>query len=227
MRNYQDIKLVIFDLDGTLADTIYVYHDGWRKELAKYNVNITQETLNSMIGQTSEHNNKILMDLANCSKEEVQDIMVKRDEYFYDQLRAENVKPKAGAISLLKSLKGSEIPVAVATSSPQKRAEEIIDTLGFTPYISYAIYGEQVKKGKPDPEIYLRVLDHFSMQAEQSIVVEDSFAGLLAGTQAKISTFLVPEIPLTSYQLSQIDNEYLEGSFENLYDVKEKIYSKH
>lgn len=62
-KDLSQIKLVIFDLDGTLVDTEKIYHAGWRHVLKDYGVTISQETLDQMRGGTRQHNNHVIQNL--------------------------------------------------------------------------------------------------------------------------------------------------------------------
>lgn len=114
-------------------------------------------------------------------------------------------------------------PIAVATSSPQERGESVLKTSGLMPYINFGVYGDQIENGKPDPDIYLKVLEHYQVSGQETLAVEDSLNGLMASTRAKIPSFYVPEIPLKDGELEQVDENFLIGIYPSLIAVKNEL----
>ncbi|MCY3025300.1 HAD family hydrolase [Aerococcus loyolae] len=222
-KDLSQIKVAIFDLDGTLVDTEKIYHAGWRHVLKGYGVTISQEILDKMRGGTRQHNNHIIQNLLDGDEALAKEAREKRNEYFKEVVAEGNVDRKEGALELLTYLEDNVIPIAVATSSPQDRGEEILVTSALMPYVDFVLYGDQIENGKPEPDIYLEVLDHYQLSSQDAVVIEDSLNGLLASTRAKIPSFYVPEVPLKDEDLEQVDEAYLIGIYDSLIEVKNEL----
>ncbi|WMF96085.1 HAD family hydrolase [Aerococcus mictus] len=223
MLDSKKIKLVIFDLDGTLVDTEKIYHAGWRHVLKDYGVSISQEILDQMRGGNRQHNNHIIQNLLGGNEDLAKKAREKRNVYFKYAISEGKIDRKDGALELLKYLKEKAIPIAVATSSPQDSGESVLKSSGLMSYIDFAIYGDQVEGGKPNPDIYLKVLEHYQLNGQKAVAFEDSLNGLLASTRAKIPTYYVPEVPLKDEDLEQIDEAYLVGVYASLIEVKNEL----
>jgi HAD superfamily hydrolase (TIGR01509 family) len=89
-----------------------------------------------------------------------------------------------GIIAFVNTLKAQKIPMAVATSAPYKNADYILSELSIKSYFTAVLDSSHVKKGKPDPEVYLKAAKALRKQPANCIVIEDSLSGVKAGLDA-------------------------------------------
>jgi len=117
---------------------------------------------------------------------------------------AKGIPVKAGALELLIALKAQGTPCAVATSTRTASAEGHLQKAGLRGYINAVIGGEQVRNGKPAPDIYLKAAAHLGVLARNCVAFEDSDPGTLAAIASGATVVQVPDVKPPSAELRRM-----------------------
>ena len=129
------------------------------------------------------------------------------------------VDPKPGICQLLEYLKGQGIRTAIATSSPMDRATQYLSRLGLLEQFDCICSGHDVKKGKPEPDIYLHAAACLGLPPENCLAIEDSPAGILSAHRAGCLPVLVPDLDGSDAEMRKI----LYAEADSLLDIMELI----
>ena len=111
-----------------------------------------------------------------------------------DYIDAHGVSAKEGAAALLSSLKEKDVPIALATASPVKRAKHYLAPLGLFDLFDAVVSGTDVTNGKPAPDIYLRAAGMLGIAPSACAAVEDSPSGIVSAHSAGCFTVMVPDL---------------------------------
>ena len=186
----------IFDMDGVIADNMGYHTQAWELFIRKYAPHLKIQDVTPHYGKT----NADLMGFVfgrPLTSEEVERYGEEK-ERFYRDLYAGNMAPLPGLLDLLEGLRGNGVRTAVATSAPKSNVDFLLDGLGIRRCFDLVIDATGVKKGKPDPEIYLKSARRLGCDPEACAVFEDALAGIEAGRRAGmkvvgVATTLPPE----------------------------------
>ena len=166
------IKLFIFDLDGTLFATEAANFRAYTRALLHYGITLSADAYRSSFGLRADD---LLKTLApQMTDGDKAGVRRKKAEYYRDSV--DLVKPNLPLIEFLKDI-GRTHKTAVVTTASRENALFILDHFGLTGYMDYMIFGEDVTKGKPDPECYLKCLLQSGVKPHECIVFEDSDVG--------------------------------------------------
>jgi HAD superfamily hydrolase (TIGR01509 family) len=105
-------------------------------------------------------------------------------EEVYREIYKPHIKPMPGLIDFLHTLKENKVALAVGTSAPTSNINFTLVSTGLKPFFDKIVDASFVKKGKPDPEIYLKAADFLQVLPQNCVVVEDSLLGIQAGIRA-------------------------------------------
>lgn len=193
------IKGAIFDMDGLMFDTERLALEGWLSAAEVFHYPITAVTVSKIRGVNVATSRQIF-------KEEFGNTVdydaakQYRDEYVNRMIAENGVPVKTGLHVLLKYLKDSKVKIAVATSSNRKHAENYLKSALVYEYFDAFVFGDEVKNGKPAPDIFLKAAEHLSLKPEECVVFEDSPNGIKAAYGAKTKIIGVQD--LTEYDES-------------------------
>lgn len=187
------IKLVIFDVDGTLVDSEVVFVKAAIKNMEVNGYNIPMSAIMGIIGQNRIAGRKLI--------ESTQDDSFDYDKYIkdYEKIRSEilenePLKLKKGAINILNYCKEHDIKMAIATSTYREKQIKVLTNLGIIGYFDYMVFGDEIKNSKPAPDIYLKVYEHYNLDKDEMIIYEDSNNGILSGYNAGIKVVYIKDI---------------------------------
>lgn len=187
------IRAVIFDMDGLMIDSERVTYECFRKYYKSINRDMTEEFYKTLLGQTVEVcRGKVLKKYGNDFPYE--DSVKQSHKMLAERFLAEGVPVKKGLIELLEFLKKNNYKTIVATSSERRRVDKILDMAGITQYFDDSICGDEVKNGKPNPEVFLKACEKLSVRADEALVLEDSEAGIQAAFSGGIKVICVPDM---------------------------------
>ncbi len=127
-----------------------------------------------------------------CLKESVKELMEERRKIFYSFLKEENIKPMPGLINLLNILKKANKKIAIASSSEREYIEYVLDKLNIKDFFEIIISGYDVKKSKPEPDIFLKASEILKIDPKECLVIEDSMNGILAAKRAGMKCIAIP-----------------------------------
>jgi HAD superfamily hydrolase (TIGR01509 family) len=209
------IKAIIFDMDGLMIDSERLYFDVERALARNYGKEVSDETLMKMMGRSPlEAMSIYAMDLGfDISSEE---LLRLRNDMFVDRLRNE-VSAMKGLYEMLNRFEG-KLKMAIATGSPEEFLRIVIDKLKIEKYFDVLQPSDEIKEGKPNPEIYLKAAEKLKVLPSECIVLEDSCNGALAGKRAGCYTIAVP----SEYTCKQ-DFSFVDYIARDLYDAAEHI----
>ena len=125
-----------------------------------------------------------------CPAKEIHELSKKlRSDYLYKH----GIVIKPGLFELITYLKNKGIKIAVASSSAYSKINEYLALAGLKNIFDLIVGGDDLEHGKPDPEIFLKVLKYFKIAADHALVLEDSTNGILAANAANIPVVCVPD----------------------------------
>ena len=210
------IKAVIFDLDGLLIDSEIISYKIYKEILNQFGHDFSmEEYAQNFSGKTEVKNVTNLIDT--YSLPWTVEIGLNNVLEIESKFLAKGVALKTGAKELLAYLKDKCFKIAIASSSTEDRALNILREHNIIEYFDEFVFGHEVKKGKPNPDIFLKTCDKLSEKPEECLVLEDSEAGIQAAYSASIPVICIPDI--------KVPNQYyLDMTKIVLNSLEEVIY---
>lgn len=174
----------LFDLDGTLLDSVYQHVVAWHEALNEVGVSLSVWKIHRRIGMSGGlFVTALLRELETTVDEET---LARLPDLHADAFlrNYDSVRPLPGAAELLEALTNEGVPWAIATSGHSRSARRALDLLGVgedAPLITR----DQVRYAKPDPDLFLTAAERLGVDVRDSIVVGDSVWDLLAAQRAR------------------------------------------
>ncbi|KAG5245970.1 hypothetical protein OIU76_001836 [Salix suchowensis] len=187
------VAAVILDLDGTLIHTDGILSDVLKAILLKYGKQWDGREAQKIVGKTPLEEATIVVEDYElpCSTDE---FVTQITPLLYDQFC--NIKALPGANRLIKHLSDHNVPLALASNSPRAYVESKISyQQGWKESFSVIIAGDEVRAGKPSPDIFLEAAKRLGIEPSRCLVIEDSLPGVTGGKAAGMEVVAVPSIP--------------------------------
>lgn len=178
------IKGVIFDMDGVLTDNKEQDFTAWKRVFADFSLDLNFEGYKSFTGMKGEA--IVLKYIKSEAGEEATMLTRRKEEYFIEEIKKTKIEPMKGVVRLLNDLKKNNIKMGIGTAAMEFKAYAILEELGIKDFFEVLVSAEKVKKGKPDPETYLKVAEYLNLKPEECIVIEDAPNGIEAAKNGGI-----------------------------------------
>lgn len=177
------IKAVIFDMDGVISKT-QQFHSGTESELLeKLGIHITsQEIINRYAGTPDRLTFKYILDEHGVSAN-IQDLLQKKWQIMEEKIK-NNLHPIDGVVPLVKNLFDNHFLLAVASTSPHTFIKRVLQEVGVKQYFPVITSGDEVKLGKPNPEIFLLTAQRLKVAPRDCLIIEDATNGVRAAKAA-------------------------------------------
>ncbi|MEM1169966.1 MAG: HAD family phosphatase [Cyanobacteria bacterium P01_H01_bin.35] len=213
------LKAILFDLDGTLANTDPFHYEIWKEILNNHEITIDHNFYKQHISGGT--NPAIIQNLLpQLSTTEAEELANYKEEKFREI--ALNLKPLTGLLEFLEWVENQKLKKAVVTNAPPENAEFMLDVLQLTDTFPLVILGGVMTVGKPDPAPYKLCLEKLEISPEEAIVFEDSRSGIKSAVGAGIYTVGVasthePE-SLLEVGASIVINNFSDEKLRQLFD---------
>jgi len=174
----------LFDLDGTLVDSVYQHVLAWREALEQAGIELAVWRIHRRIGMSGGlFVNALLRETGHrVTAEEAAHLQRLHAEAYARQVK--QVRPLPGARELLSYLSQVGVPWAIATSGRIESARPTLEVLGVSPEVP-VITRDQVPHAKPDPDLFLAAAERLGVEISAAVVVGDSVWDLLAARRAR------------------------------------------
>jgi HAD superfamily hydrolase (TIGR01509 family) len=172
-------------MDGTLVDSRALHWRSWREALAAEGVVVTEAQFAATFGQ---RNDRILTAWLGkrATPELIRSIGDAKEDTYRRLVAAEGLSPLAGAAKWVRTLAAAGWRQAVASSAPRLNVEVVLRVIGLERELAAMVSAEDVRHGKPDPEVFLTAASRLGVPAARCIVVEDAEHGIEAARRGRM-----------------------------------------
>lgn len=199
------MKVIIFDMDGVLIDSEPAYLEMNKKLFKDLGIDLAKTDYHQFVGMSSKKMWTDIRDKFSLSNE-VEELIEMERKSMYEILSSVSISsPMDGIIDLINILKNKNFILSVASSSARENIKLVLNKLNLTQYFEYVISGEDVNKGKPEPDIFLKVATKFNVPTSKCIVIEDSNNGVAAAKKAGMKCIGFKNINSGNQDLSKAD----------------------
>lgn len=177
------LKAILFDMDGVIIDNLPYHVDAWLLFCERKGIPLTRELFYKELNGMNSKDTFEYFYQREMLPEELY-LLEEEKETIYRGFYKDFLRPAEGLMAFLDLLKSKQISCALATSAGQGNIDFIVDGLGIRDYFQVIVGGGEVKKGKPDPEIYMKSADKLGINYADCWVIEDSLQGIKSGQSA-------------------------------------------
>ena len=183
---------IIFDMDGILIDSERQSNEGWLWAAAQLGVDMPMWLIDSFKGAPAELCCKFFDDYYKGVIDywEAKEL---RTQHVYKIRETEGIPVKKGVKDIFEYIRNNGLKCAVATSTRRESAEKTLHEIGVWDYLDAVVYGDEVERGKPEPDIFLRAAKAIGVNPSEAVVVEDSINGIKAGYAAGMRVVHIPD----------------------------------
>lgn len=183
---------IIFDMDGVLIDSERQSNEGWLWAAGQLGVDMPMWLIDSFKGAPAELCCKLFDDYYKGVIDywEAKEL---RTQHVYKIRETEGIPVKKGVKDIFEYIRNNGLKCAVATSTRRESAEKTLHEIGVWDYLDAVVYGDEVERGKPEPDIFLRAAKAIGVNPSEAVVVEDSINGIKAGYAAGMRVVHIPD----------------------------------
>ena len=183
---------IIFDMDGVLIDSERQSNEGWLWAAGQLGVDMPMWLIDSFKGAPAELCCKFFDDYYKGVIDywEAKEL---RTQHVYKIRETEGIPVKKGVKDIFEYIRNNGLKCAVATSTRRESAEKTLHEIGVWDYLDAVVYGDEVERGKPEPDIFLRAAKAIGVNPSEAVVVEDSINGIKAGYAADMRVVHIPD----------------------------------
>lgn len=207
------IKAIIFDMDGLMIDSERITFECYQERLKDMNLTMDEEFYKTLLGKPIKGIYQRFYDVYG-NDFPIENVIQDVHQLMAERFETEGVPVKKGLVELLHYLKDNNYKTIVATSSNRDRVDKILAQAKITEFFDDSICGDEVTKGKPNPEVFLKSCQKLGVNVDEAIVLEDSEAGIQASYDANIKVICIPDMKYP-------EKQYEEKTFKILKDLTE------
>ena len=187
----KNIQAVLFDLDGTLVDSMWVWRDIDIAYLGRFGLSLP-ESLQAEIEGKSFSETAVYIKERFEIPDSIEEMKADWNRLAWDKYTHE-VPLKKGARTFLDYCKAQDIRLGIATSNSRELVENIIKVHGLSDYFTGVVTGCEVERGKPSPDVYLEAAKRCGVDPSACLVFEDIVPGIMAGKAAGMKVCAVED----------------------------------
>ncbi len=176
------IKAILFDMNGIIIDDEHIHEQAFCETVNKFDIDLShEEYLKCCAGKTDKQG---YIDIENEFHVDLPiEKLLKEKAQVYLKLFPENKVSYKGVINLIKKL-AKEYTIALTSSSSRAEVDLVIKEFGISDNFAVTISGDDVNKGKPNPEPYIKTAQIISVKSKECVVIEDSVSGIRSAKDA-------------------------------------------
>lgn len=210
-------KAFIFDLDGVIVDTAKYHYLAWKKIANELGIEFTHDHNELLKGVSRVRSLDIILGLGKVEASQAQKdqwLIQKNEDYLSYLVDMDQSEILPGVMTVLEFLKANHQPIALGSAS--KNARPILEKTGILSFFDAIVDGNDVTNAKPDPEVFLQAAQKLGISNDNSIVFEDSVAGIQAANIASMISIGIGDATiLNEAKFNFKDFTYIDEAFLN------------
>jgi beta-phosphoglucomutase family hydrolase len=173
----------IFDWDGVIINSAVQHETSWERLAKECGKTLPENHFKRGFGMKNE---VIIPELLHWTTvpTEIRLLSLRKEAIYREVVREQGITALEGVESWLRMLRDEEIPCAIASSTHRENITTTLDVLGLEPFFSVIVTAEDVKRGKPDPEVFLTAARQIGVEPGNAVVFEDALVGIAAAQAA-------------------------------------------
>jgi beta-phosphoglucomutase len=205
------IKAVLFDYDGVLADTMEDMHTAWSYAINVYTkIKLARDFFFLLEGKPSKQMAEDLMNKYKIDKRWIEEVIREKEEYYF---KNNNFKINEKIIEIVNLLKKKGILIGVVSGAPRSRIIKMTPSW-IIDKCDVIVTSDDVSKGKPDPQPYLRAVEKLGIKKHEVIVIENAPLGIESAIKAGLFCIAIE---------STLHRRYLKNAHKTLKDFDEML----
>ena len=178
------LKCLIFDMDGTIVDSIPFHKKSWEIFSKTYPIDNLEDKLTSQNkGGTITEIMKFLMPENKNNKTKIEELGNLKESIFREIYKP-YVRPLPGFIKFIHNAKMNNLSINLASNGDHNNIKFIIESINCNSYFNLKIGSNDVKKGKPNPEMFIKIMEKINVLPKECLIFEDSIEGVKAGLKS-------------------------------------------